>query len=402
MLQPSDYVPILRKRQAEMVAITNLLNEDFKRITPFFEMCEHILPPKNLKKVQASDPYSYLWDVVRELAESCGNRAYFIDFGYVEDVFSHSPKHPVEIFFELASYHAYHDLKPIPVTGLRRSNSHQNAIKQVCRSTRGEVCIRVSQSEIRDASFVPELLLLLRNLAIVPGNAHLLIDLQEVNGTSSSISEICDRVPMLGQWLSFIVAGGSFPRFLSDLTKNEEHVLPRLDWENWLKGFNGRHSLERLPTFSDYSVQYPQKPKPLDFTPSVSASIRYTDLTQWIIMRGEALSKGAKYNQYWGLANALMYRDEFSGHDFSFADQYIARIGTQTKETGNIGSWLTVAFNRHLTLVARQLSHLFSEPTQDAKGTFGRLSRPPLPVIWNQKRLVLPDSYRQTYLFPPE
>lgn len=402
MLEPSDYVPILRKRQAEIVAVTNLLNEDFRRITPFFEMCEHILPAKTIKKVQASDPYLYLWDVVRELGEACGNRAYFIDFGYVEDVFSGSREHPVEIFFKLVGYHAYHDLKPIPVTGLRRSDAHQEAIKRVLSSTKGGVCFRISQKEIRDMSFVPELLLLIRNLAIVPENVHLLIDLQEVDDTSSSISEICERIPMLGQWNSFVVSGGAFPRFLSDLTKNDEHVLPRLDWNHWLKGFKGRNNLERLPTFSDYTVQYPKKPKPLDFVPNVSASIRYTDLDQWIIMRGESLGKGAKYNQYWGLANALMFRDEFSGHDFSFADQYIARIGTQTKDTGNIGSWLTAALNRHLTLVARQLNHLFSEPLNDAKGSFGRLSRPPLPAIWNRKRLVLPDSYRQTYLFPPQ
>ncbi len=402
ILSISDYVPILRKRQAELVALTNLLNEDFGRITPLIEMCEHILPVTALNKVKTSDPNLYLYNVLRELGEACGNRPYFIDFGYVEEVFSGCREHPVDIFFNLASFHVYHDLKPIPVTGLRRSPAHQEAIKRAVRSTKAGICVRVSQKEIRNATFVLELQLLLRNLEILPEDVHLLVDLQEVNETSSSIREICERIPMLEQWRSFVVSGGAFPRFLSKLAKNEEHVLPRLDWNHWLNGFRGRHNLLRMPSFSDYTVQYPKKPTPLDFLPKVSASIRYTDLDQWIIMRGEWLGKGAKYQQYWGLANALMFRNEFSGHDFSFADQTIARIGTQTKETGNTGSWLTVALNRHLTLVARQLSQLFAQPSQLATGSFGRMPRPPLPRMWNKKRIVLPDLHNQGYLFPAE
>lgn len=399
MLDQATYVPILRKRAAEIGAITNLLNEDFNNVTPFFEMCEHILTEDKIEKVKAVDPYEYLWKVIRELSQACGNRKYFIDFGYVEDVFNQYPKHAVEVFFELANFHSFHGLKPIPVTGIRRSNAHQNAVRSSLKLTNGEVCFRVSQKDIRETTFVPELLLLLRNLDLDPSDVHLLVDLEEINSASSSILEVCERIPRINEWLSFIVAGGAFPKFLSNLQKNEEHVLPRLDWKHWLKGFNERSRLKRLPIYSDYSVQFPKRPTPLNFRPDVSASIRYADLDSWIVMRGESLSKGEKSKQYWGLANALLHRDEYSGPDFSFADQYIDRIGSQTTETGYIMSWLIVAFNRHLTVASRQLTQLFSQPLQDARGAYGRMPRPPLPKAWNKKRLVLPESYRQQYLF---
>ncbi|MCC7306437.1 MAG: beta family protein [Acidobacteria bacterium] len=402
MLAKSDYVPILRVKRAEIAAVTNLVNEDFARITPFFEMCEHTLDDRKLKSFRDLDPVEYLWGVHQDLAGACGNRSYFIDFGNVEAAFSHCSRHPLEIFFELADWHAIQDIKPVPVTGLRRSNSHQQSIRSVLNSRTKELCLRISQKEIREPTMDIELLLLLRNLSVAPEQVHLLIDLEEVNADSSSIEEICERMPMLNRWLSFVVAGGSFPRFLSDLTKNEEHVLPRQHWQRWRTAFEEQSRIERLPTYSDYSIQYPKRPAPLPFVPKVSASIRYADLNHWIIMRGEWLGRGAKFDQYWGLANALMHREEFSGADFSFADEYIARIGGQTKETGNVSTWLTAGINRHLTLVARQLAQLFADPVYSAKGRFGRLSRPALPTAWNNKRITLPDSFAQAYLFPAE
>jgi hypothetical protein len=121
-------------------------------------------------------------------------------------------------------------------------------------------------------------------------------------------------------------------------------------------------------------------------------------------MRGEGLrnKNGAKYDQYWGQANSLMYRDEYSGENYCYGDQYIARIGSQTSETGTPETWLKAGINRHMTLVARQIKNYFDRKEAGEINIGQEYSRPPIQSVWNKSRLVLPDAYDQMYLFPPE
>lgn len=400
MFDHTGYVPILRRRSAELSALTNTLNEDFRQVTPLFEMCEQILPDERREALADVDNNVYFYDVIKSLASCCGRKPYFIDFVNVEDVFSiQRGRHPIEAYFDVLDFHL---LEAIPVTGLNRSDAFQTAIEKVVRSFGTAVCLRLTHQDIRDPLLVPKLQLVLRRFQLSPERVDLLVDLKLINHGSPSIEEICSRLPMLTNWRTFTVASGAFPEFLSELEKNSEHELDRSDWLHWKLGVSGRSKLPRIPTYSDYTIQFPQAPKPLKFLPNVSASIRYSAPEYWVVMRGEGLRNqdGAKFDQYWGQANSLMYRDEYSGGDFSFGDQYVSRIGSQTKQTGNPATWLRAGINRHIALTTRQISQYFSQ----AAGTqgSGRFRRPPLRSIWNASRLVLPDNYGQGYLFPPE
>ena len=401
MIDHTHYVPILRRRAAEVAAVTNLLNEDFANITPFFELCEHILTPEKREKLLRIDSEIYFYEVIKELAGCCEFKPYFIDFGYVEGLFSRKDnRHMLEVYFDLLDHH---HCKAIPVTGLSRSDSYQNGISQCLRRWGTGMCLRLTQRDIREPTFVLRLNMLLRNFDIGPRDVDLLVDLGIYRDSNPSYEEISDRIPMLREWKSFIVACGSFPEDLSDLAKNDEHKLPRSDWQRWLDLLMSQSRPRRIPTFADYTIQFPRRPEPLSFIPRTSASIRYTARDHWVVMRGEWLNNphGAGFDQYWGLANSLMSRPEYSGEDFSFGDQYIARIGSQNRLTGNISTWLQAGLNRHMTLTVRQISQAISS-AKFGQQSLRPLQRFPLRPHWNERRLVLPASHHEQYMFPPE
>lgn len=402
LVDNSTYVPILRRRTAEASAVINVLNEDMGNIIPLFELCEHILPAKTAAKVLKRDPYEYLYEVLTELATCCGYRQFFIEFGYVESFFSNNPtrKHVIDVFYDLVEFQCA-DVSPIPVLGIGRSPEYLAAIARTVTRFGQEVCLRLTQADLRKPTFRLEIRMLLAKLDLTPAQVHLLVDLKETRDSNPTYAEVCSRLPDLTEWKSLIIAGGSFPKDLSGPTfpKFSETELPRVEWQRWEDALYDS-KIARTPSFSDYAIQFPKRPEPLNFAPRTSASIRYTAERHFLVLRGQWLNdpSGAGYDQYWGLANALLQRQEYSGDDFSFADESIGRIGRQTIETGSIVSWLQIGLNRHLTLTARQVARAI-ESRLTGRPLDNRLKRYPFPKAWNAKRRILPPSYRQQKLF---
>ncbi len=153
---------------------------------------------------------------------------------------------------------------------------------------------------------------------------------------------------------------GAFPKDLSELQKNQQHKLERLDWLAWRNQITAKPILSRRPTYGDYTIQHPIYLRPSGFM-NYSGSIRYTYYDYWVIMRGESVfnSEGPGFDQYPANALLLCDRPEFSGTSFSCGDKYIEEMGAQIKKTGNATTWLQAGINHHLTLVVRQIANLF-------------------------------------------
>jgi hypothetical protein len=203
VLDKYSYVPILRRRPAELAALTNLLNEDFSSVVPFFEMCEHILPIARRNRFVDTDNNAYFWEVIKSIAAACGRKPYFIDFGNVEDVFSiQNGYHPLETYFRMIEFHS---LKAIPVTSLRRSVPYQNAIQKIAKWNKPGVCLRLGLSDIQNPSLILLVQLFLRSNSIDPNKVHIVVDLKSYTESTPTVEEICRRIPMIEQWASFTV-----------------------------------------------------------------------------------------------------------------------------------------------------------------------------------------------------
>jgi len=237
-------------------------------------------------------------------------------------------------------------------------------LRDLARVRRRGLAIRLSIHEFRQAHLVANLLEMVRSAGLAPAQVDILIDYGSVAAPPERIAEAVTTIYRVEEWRSITVLAGAFPPDLSKLRKNEQHLLARHEWIGYCRFVQaGGHA-----GYGDYTIQHPlyeeHERKGLNF----SASIRYTGLTDWVIMRGESVRKdnGPGYSQWPAHAQLLAFHSEFRGADFSAGDNYISTMGAQMEKTGNPKDWLNAGINHHLAMVAHQLEHIEEMPTESA------------------------------------
>ena len=340
MFSSDHYVPILRWKRGEQIALRELYEDDKQHITPLIE-----LVPKNglLDKPDK---------IVKQFKLNWDSLNFFLDFQHVAKLFNAGFIRSLDLNFKK------HNLRFIPVTGINRTDRYQNLIIQLLKDRNKEISLRIYPKEIIDTSFRNKIDAILKNYKVKPNMINLIVDLQILDENSPDFAWICNNIPYLHQWKTFIISAGSFPINLSNLEKNRQHTLPRHDWINWVQQINSIPKLPRLPTYSDYTIQYPLYSEP-PFMANVSASIRYASTDYWVIMRGEGLRNpdGPGYAQYNAQALLLFHRAEYLGEQYSYGDNYIHDKAFVSEQPGTPETWLRAGFNHHITVVVRNIAN---------------------------------------------
>lgn len=364
------YVPIMRWRPAEMLALERLYTKDRENITPFIEF---IMPPpktdKNDRTKVVEDSKSkflrQLPEVGKRLLKYCGRDAVFLDVHLLDGDIRASAFENILSSAKAVDLFSIPVVHIIPVIGTDADTAtRQVAVKYAKIDNRG-LCIRIDNSHFKDENLMKHIEEFIKSHGLDIKNVDIAVDLQIVDEstTAESVIKKINRIPQLKNYRSFILSSGAFPKDLSDLQKFENHELNRADWKLWQE-IAGNSKLERKPLFSDYTIQHPIF---YGYIPgaNVSASVRYTDDEQWRVFRGQALNyidkqgqKGPGHKQYIAHARELIKQSFYKQADYSFGDSEINRIASQDEKTGNPQMWLNIGINHHLTLVARQLAGL--------------------------------------------
>jgi len=271
MFEYNHYVPILRWKRGEQVALKNLFENDRPHITPLIELVPGDFTSEKIQK--AGNLKNKLIKTSQQFESCLGKSDFFVDLINIPKILaSTSDKH----FFEVLNENTLdYGLHMIPVTGLRRSDRYQASIKSIIEFSLQGICLRIYFSDMNQPSFREDIKDVLSYFNLKPNNTHLLIDLRIVDDNYPQFSLLCKNLPFLEKWKSFTVSSGSFPKDLSELEKNRQHEITRQDWLNWLQQTTNKPKLPRIPTYSDYTIQHPIFSEPPDF-PNISASIRYT------------------------------------------------------------------------------------------------------------------------------
>ncbi len=353
MFDHHHYVPVLRWKRGEWVALRHLEPNDRSGMTPLIEITGRGFEPDNPdcgRNVQVRIPRAS-----RRIAQNWGFSPIFVDLGLLDPrVRSSAGLHPVAAFFSAAcSYKVF----AIPVTGLQRDESYQAAVRDVIVKDRRGVCLRIGIDELMNLSLASRLNDLLETLGAQAQAADVVVDYGASQAAHPSIRYTCERLPRLQEWRTFAVVASSFPKDLQGFPVGE-HLWPREDWARWRAETMTSPGLARIPTFGDYTTQHAifDEPRP---GLNVSASIRYTTDEHWVIMRGEGLrTKGSPgYAQYPANAELLCGRKEYCGPQFSYGDDYIWKVASRQIATpGSPETWLRAGINHHLTFVTRQIS----------------------------------------------
>jgi hypothetical protein len=354
MFGANHYVPILRWKRAEQLALRHLNSPDKAAITPLIELI-----PANFKPGRdgdEKDPADVLNRQAEEIKRNWGTTPFFIDFGHVDEQLPpiSGRTHPLEY---LRSRAELVGITLIPVTGLDRRAAYQDAVTHVTATGSG-ACLRISSRDVLRLGFAADIASLATRLHLSCDKIDLVLDYQVFDPSAPTLAILVPRIPNLELWRTVTVARGAFPRDLQQFTPGR-HTITRDDWVSWRnQTARGRH-VRRKPSFADYTVQYgiylepPQRSNP-------SASIRYTLSEQWLIMRGEGIfnEDGPGHAQYAANAMLICDSDDFYGQGFSYGDGYIFDVSQGVQNHGNPETWIRAGINHHLTVVARQLASL--------------------------------------------
>jgi hypothetical protein len=353
MFDYKHYVPIIRWKAGERIALRELYDEDKAGLTPLIE-----IPHENVEKALNKNISitAFARRMCLQILECWGRRPAFLDLSNLTAAVDPDQRFAFNRdFYKQANEMG---LSLVPVIGLG-SISAARAHNRIA-SIGNVMCLRLNRQDLQTGDLVRKISTWIFIHETDPSKVHLVLDLGIVDPSDQGYLQFYSETPLLDEWNTVTILGGSFPKDLREFPVGE-HLLPRTEWDFWKQLVRAR--LLRTPTFGDYATLHPSLQTPFPGM-NVSASIRYTTDDHWLVMRGEGLlnKDGAGHEQYPANAQMLMERSEFCGRDFSFGDNYIYERPVKSDQPGIPRNWVTVGVNHHLTFVVRQIATLFELP----------------------------------------
>lgn len=353
------YVPILRGKAGEFIAVEHLSTTAKGQLTPLFE-----LTPIDWD-YDSGQPKSTIADHVHGFAKrvftACGTATEaLVDFRHCDGnlQFANGSNAVTHVLTEARGL----GLRLIPVVGLQQTAEYSTAVLSAIQQDRRGLCLRIEATEAQRCVVHPqELQAFLDQFAVNPSDIDLVIDAGQltasvVGAVQFGLVATLNAFPMLHQWRTLTLAAGSRPEDTTGVATNSIDLSERLEWALWRYV---RPLAARTPDFGDYGSQSPGYS---DFDirnvfNTMVAKIWYTIDQQWMTVKGHVLRRFG-YDQFHDLCQVLASRPEFSGAGFSWGDNYIAACAQRTVGKGNLTTWVSVSTNHHLTFVADQLATL--------------------------------------------
>jgi hypothetical protein len=350
-MENNFYLPILKSKSGEFIALSKLGQRAKKKIVPLFEITplewDHTerKKPKTLEDHIQSFCKKFLtkWD-----SENC-----FID----TSLLNHNGKdntHKIEDILQVL--HAK-GIFPLPMLHMDPSVEFIRALKRTYDIIGiDEVGLRVNMDNVISEHFKEDVTILLSQLEINPSQVHFILDLKdskfdEAENFAAGLLDLFDGLPFFQFWKSFTLAGTSFPESgkikegLWQFERNEWKLYKIISQELSLKDYN------RTINYGDYSIVNPEY---FEFDPRTmksSANIRYTHNGKWIVAKGHALKNSEDYRQYKELAKSIYNTPFYLGEGFSAGSLYIAQCIRGEVTNGNPNTWIWVGNNHHFTKV---------------------------------------------------
>lgn len=352
------YVPLLKGKEGEFAALEVLAASVRARLMPLIEIpgvaYDYVneRPAKSLK--------DHVSGVADRLARCWPEMPLYLDLPWFEE---EEFLEDGRIAFEaVLSDCARLRVQAVPVISRTSSREYVAAASRYSAANRVGTCLRLLVGDFEDeVDLDAELDRLLDAFGNPDGLIDLLIDLEDIGSDAKRAALVARSVfSMLPEkpWRRVILAAASFPEDLSEVDAATITKLPRHEWELWQMLQKRPKYLPRPDMiFGDYAITHPV-PTELDpRTMRMSANIRYTIPDNWLVFKGRNVRQYG-FDQYFELCKELVQRPEYSGRQFSWADNYIAECAARRTGPGNATTWRKVGTNHHLTLVMRELANL--------------------------------------------
>lgn len=373
MIEITDYVPVLSGKTAEYAALGVLDRRVRARVRPLLEIAPIAIDPQTDQASKTLDAHldrdvdqlrrHWAAQQLSMFDEPADPPSVLYDVRNVEGRRTQSGEHPIaRLHARLAAI----AVRGTPVTTLGKDSEHLAAVAAVAHE--GGVCIRLDRNQWADPDHLAaESVALLTELGIEPSNVDVVIDLGQLRPEDASSALLLARgalraMPAVHEWRSVVVAASSFPSTVSDAVElHDAVVIRRAEWEMYERLASEIELLPRMPTFADYGIEGAAGLNggvaPTFVGKWISASIRYTGIGGWFVVRGGRLADEG-HDQYHKLAAQVIDSAHWQSEGFSWGDQYIGRCARHEVAPGTPQLWRQVAVSHHITTVVKDLSTL--------------------------------------------
>jgi hypothetical protein len=360
MFDHRHYVPILKGKAGEYQALKELKDQVKNHLTPLIEIPS--IPWDFENDVPGKTVDEHLVGVAANIEKHWGTeRPMFVDLLWLPSPTATADGRPtVTYVFDDARSKG---LQLIPVTGLTRAWSHQDAVREIVARDQRGVCVRLVSQDFEDLLDLDTTLEnFLTLLGVTPRNTDLIVDFKEITAGQASpltiaIISIIKSLPSISDWRSITVAASAFPLNLSNLEASSVTPVPRAEWSIWESLARKRAKLPRMPTFGDYAISHPDIVEIDPRMMRMSAQLRYTTETDWLIFKGRNV-RDYGYEQIVGICKTVSERPEFKGELHCWGDTFIGNCGAGYGGPGSATTWRKLGTNHHLTLVVDQIANL--------------------------------------------
>jgi len=357
MFDHTHYVPVLKGKEGEYLALRELADTVKDGLTPLIEIPS--IPYDYANDAPAKTIDEHLAKVTEKIQNCWGvKRPVFVDFDLLlpTEVMSDG-RQPLTYVFEGARTVNLHT---IPVTGINRTTEYQDAVKTANDTDGFGICIRLESDDLNDPDLNTKVNDLLTMFGELPQNIDMVVDFGAiVAGVSAAIlaaaNSLIASIPLVRDWRTFTFAASGFPPDLSDLTPRTISLIPRTEWTLWQNLVSRR--LLRFPTFGDYAIAHPVVTEVDPRIMKMSAQLRYTSDEHWLVFKARNV-KDYGFGQFNDICRALIGRPEYKGAAFSWGDNQIGVCAAPGGPPGNATTWRRIGTNHHLTFVVDQIANL--------------------------------------------
>jgi hypothetical protein len=338
------YVPILKARRGEFLALENAWPPVTAVIKPLLEVMQNT----------SGSLYGSVLDFGNQLVASAPKGMTFaVDCRYLREARSETNDSPLS----LVAWHTRdRGICMLPVFS-PGDGQDPGDVRRAAGLHKAGGCVRLNLEHLAQAAGedrsggVPELL---EAAGLFPAEVDLVVDLGEVCTHAAR-----ERAARLGRaallwarrlpWRSVTVAAGAFPSKISDFPLGTATQVTRWDAVLWSALVGSGISSEAIG-YGDYAVS---NPRLLDGW-SPLPNLRYASDRDWYVYRYPKTVSGA-FRTFHDLCQAVVSSGHWSGGEFSWGDQQIEESARQYIGPGNAIWWRAFGISHHLAAVADRL-----------------------------------------------